>query len=129
MATRCWRSYERTGRPVTPAPRPVSAGRCPQPAGSPRSTASSRSGRAPWRTRAPSSSTTPSYTQQLLADRNLRLKKLGEEATELTVACADEDGARAAAEAADLFYHALVALHALGVGLDDVAAVLSRRRG
>jgi len=75
----------------------------------------------------PSSSTTPSYTQQLLADRNLRLKKLGEEATELTVACADEDGARAAAEAADLFYHALVALRALGVGLDDVAAVLARR--
>ena len=77
----------------------------------------------------PSSSTTPSYTQQLLADRNLRLKKLGEEATELALACADKDGARAAAEAADLFYHALVALHALGVGLDDVAAVLSRRRG
>ena len=76
----------------------------------------------------PSSSTTPSYTQQLLADRNLRLKKLGEEATELAVACADEDGARATAEAADLFYHALVALRALGVGLDDVAAVLSQRR-
>ncbi|MEJ7718867.1 MAG: hypothetical protein WKF31_13220 [Thermoleophilaceae bacterium] len=40
----------------------------------------------------------PSYTTRLLADRNLRLKKLGEEAAELVLACADEDGARAAEE-------------------------------
>src|SRR5690606_2772520 len=33
----------------------------------------------------------PGYTRQLLADRNLRLKKLGEEATELALACADGD--------------------------------------
>jgi phosphoribosyl-ATP pyrophosphohydrolase/phosphoribosyl-AMP cyclohydrolase len=68
-----------------------------------------------------------SYTQRLLADRNLRLKKLGEEAVELTMACVDGDAARAAEEAADLVYHALVALRAAGVGLDDVRRVLADR--
>jgi phosphoribosyl-ATP pyrophosphohydrolase/phosphoribosyl-AMP cyclohydrolase len=67
------------------------------------------------------------YTQKLLADRNLRLKKLGEEATELAVACADGDVARATAEAADVIYHSLVALRAIGVSLDAVRAELSAR--
>ena len=71
---------------------------------------------------------TPSYTRRLLADRNLRLKKLGEEAAELVTACADADRGRAAEEAADLMYHALVALRALGLGLRDVAGVLDGRR-
>jgi phosphoribosyl-ATP pyrophosphohydrolase/phosphoribosyl-AMP cyclohydrolase len=69
----------------------------------------------------------PSYTQRLLADRNLRLKKLGEEAAELVTACADGDGVRAADEAADLVYHALVALHAVGADLGAVRDVLARR--
>ena len=69
----------------------------------------------------------PSYTRRLLADRNLRLKKLGEEATELAVACADGDVARATAEGADVVYHALVALRALGISLDDVRAELAAR--
>lgn len=67
------------------------------------------------------------YTQRLLADRNLRLKKIGEEASELVTACADGDAARATAEAADLIYHALVALHAVGGTLDGVRAVLDAR--
>ena len=71
----------------------------------------------------------PSYTQRLLADRNLRLKKLGEEAAELVTACADGDATRAAAEGADLVYHALVALRAVGVTLDDVRRVLAGRAG
>ena len=70
-----------------------------------------------------------SYTQRLLADRNLRLKKLGEEAVELTVACVDGDGARAAEEGVDLLYHTLVALRAVGVSLDDVRHVLAQRVG
>jgi phosphoribosyl-ATP pyrophosphohydrolase/phosphoribosyl-AMP cyclohydrolase len=70
---------------------------------------------------------TPSYTQRLLKDRNLRLKKLGEEATELAVACADGDHARVVEEAADVVYHTLVALRALGLSLDDVRATLHRR--
>lgn len=69
----------------------------------------------------------PSHTRRLLADRNLRIKKLGEEATELALACADEDPARAAEEGADVIYHTLVALRALGVSLDDVRRVLAAR--
>lgn len=68
-----------------------------------------------------------SYTRTLLADRNLRLKKLGEEATELAIACADEDVERAANEGADLLFHALVALRAAGVSLADVRTVLAAR--
>ncbi|MCC6769630.1 MAG: phosphoribosyl-AMP cyclohydrolase [Gemmatimonadaceae bacterium] len=70
---------------------------------------------------------TPSYTQRLLSDRNLRLKKLGEEAAELAVACADEDRPRAAEEAGDIVYHTLVALAAIGVTLDDLTEVLQAR--
>jgi phosphoribosyl-ATP pyrophosphohydrolase/phosphoribosyl-AMP cyclohydrolase len=68
-----------------------------------------------------------SYTAKLLADRNLRLKKLGEEAAELIVACADSDGPRAADEAADLFYHAAVALAASGSSLTRARRVLATR--
>ncbi|MDB4907014.1 MAG: phosphoribosyl-ATP diphosphatase [Gemmatimonadetes bacterium] len=67
------------------------------------------------------------YTRKLLADRNLRLKKLGEETAELVVALSDRDTARAAEEGADLFYHVLVALRAEGVTLGDVRAVLAAR--
>lgn len=70
---------------------------------------------------------TASYTARLLADRNLRLKKLGEEAAELAVACADGDAGRAVEEAADLIYHAMVALRAVGASLDDVKRVLAER--
>lgn len=71
----------------------------------------------------------PSYTRRLLADRNLRLKKLGEEAAELVTACADGDAERAREEAADLLYHALVALRAVGGTLADVRGVLAARAG
>ena len=67
------------------------------------------------------------YTQKLLGDRNLRLKKIGEEASELVTACADGDVARATEETADLIYHALVALRAVGGSLDGVRDVLARR--
>ena len=68
-----------------------------------------------------------SYTQRLLADRNLRLKKLGEETAELLTACADSDGARAAQEGMDVIYHTLVALRALGVTLDDLRSIAEER--
>jgi phosphoribosyl-ATP pyrophosphohydrolase/phosphoribosyl-AMP cyclohydrolase len=70
-----------------------------------------------------------SYTARLLADRNLRLKKVGEEAAELVTACADGDAARATEEAADLLYHALVALRAAGGTLDGVRDALAARAG
>ena len=69
-----------------------------------------------------------SYTRRLLGDRNLRLKKLGEEMAELVAACADADADRAVEESADVIYHTLVALRALGRGLEDVRAALARRR-
>lgn len=70
----------------------------------------------------------PSYTQRLLLDRNLRIKKLGEEAVELATACADADAERGAEEGADVLYHTLVALRAIGVSLNDVRAVLAKRK-
>jgi len=70
---------------------------------------------------------TTSYTQRLLSDRNLRLKKLGEEAVELATACVDGDVERATEETADLLYHALVALRAVGGTWNGVRAVLASR--
>jgi len=75
----------------------------------------------------PADSTPPSYTRRLLADRNLRLKKLGEEAAELVLACADGDRDRAVNETADLVYHSIVALHATGASWADVREVLHTR--
>lgn len=80
----------------------------------------------------PSDATGPnrtSYTRRLLDDRNLRLKKLGEETAELVTGLADGDRERAAEEGADVIYHTLVALRAAGVTLDDVRNVLARRAG
>lgn len=70
---------------------------------------------------------TGSYTGRLLADENLRLKKLGEETVELALACAAGDTPRVAAEAADVFYHTLVACLGAGVSLDAVLEALERR--
>lgn len=67
------------------------------------------------------------YTRVLLDDRNLRLKKIGEEAAEFVTACADGDGGRAAEEAADLVYHMAVALEALNTSIDAVGLALFER--
>ncbi len=77
--------------------------------------------------RARDATATASYTRRLLSDRNLRLKKLGEEALELAVACVDGNREQATAEFADLFFHAVVALHAVGGSLDDVRSLLDER--
>ena len=76
---------------------------------------------------APDTGARPSYTRRLAADRNLRLKKLGEECAELVTACADNDRDRATEEAADLIYHTLVALQSVGATLDDVRHVIVAR--
>jgi len=67
------------------------------------------------------------YTRALLGDRNLRLKKIGEESAEFVTACADGDAARAVEEAADLVYHMAVALEGLDTSLDAVAVALFAR--
>ena len=71
----------------------------------------------------------PSYTRRLLGDSNLRLKKLGEECAELIAAAALQDTPRAIEETADLVYHSLVALYALGARYEDVQRVLEARAG
>ena len=76
---------------------------------------------------APAPGEKPSYTRRLLEDRNLRLKKIGEEGAELVTACADGDKARAVEEAADVLYHLLVAVRPLGLTLEDVKQVLAQR--
>ena len=68
-----------------------------------------------------------SYTAKLLADENLRLKKLAEEAGEAIMACKDRDKEQAVREFADLAYHSLVAMAAMGISPGDVAAELARR--
>jgi len=70
-----------------------------------------------------------SYTVRLLDDENLRLKKLGEESSELVAALAKGDAGRAVEEAADLLYHVAVGLRAEGVGLDALLSELARRAG
>jgi phosphoribosyl-ATP pyrophosphohydrolase len=65
-----------------------------------------------------------SYTARLLADPLLLRSKLTEEARELADATSPD---HAAQEAADLIYFAMVAMHARGVSLADVARVLDRR--
>ena len=69
-----------------------------------------------------------SYTVRLLNDANLRLKKLGEEAVELAVACNEKNRQRAAEEGADLIYHMMVAVAAAGGTFDDVLRELEARR-
>lgn len=76
---------------------------------------------------AATSSGAAGYTRTLLADRNLRLKKLGEEAAELVLAGADGDRGRAIEEAADLVYHTLVVLRSLDAGAAEVRAELKKR--
>ena len=69
-----------------------------------------------------------SYTAQLLAKGPARIaKKLGEEGVEAALACASGDREELKAEAADVLYHLLVALHANDVPLADVMAELARR--
>jgi phosphoribosyl-AMP cyclohydrolase / phosphoribosyl-ATP pyrophosphohydrolase len=71
----------------------------------------------------------PGYTRRLLDDANLRLKKLGEEAVELALACERGERERVASEAADLVYHVLVACRAAGITAADVLRQLEERRG
>ncbi|HIK45100.1 MAG TPA: bifunctional phosphoribosyl-AMP cyclohydrolase/phosphoribosyl-ATP diphosphatase HisIE [Leptolyngbyaceae cyanobacterium M65_K2018_010] len=70
-----------------------------------------------------------SYTCKLLADGdNKILKKIGEEAAEVVMACKDDDPDAIAGEVADLFYHSLVALAHHGVDLQAVYRKLQDRR-
>jgi phosphoribosyl-ATP pyrophosphohydrolase/phosphoribosyl-AMP cyclohydrolase len=70
-----------------------------------------------------------SYTCNLLAaGDNKILKKIGEEAAEVVMACKDDDPQAIASEVADLFYHTLVALAHHDVDLREVYHKLQERR-
>jgi phosphoribosyl-AMP cyclohydrolase / phosphoribosyl-ATP pyrophosphohydrolase len=70
-----------------------------------------------------------SYTQTLFAGGdNKILKKIGEEAAEVVMACKDDDRDQIAGEVADLFYHSLVAIAHHNVDIRDVYRKLQSRR-
>jgi phosphoribosyl-AMP cyclohydrolase / phosphoribosyl-ATP pyrophosphohydrolase len=70
-----------------------------------------------------------SYTSKLLAGGdNKILKKIGEEAAEVVMACKDDDKDGIAGEVADLFYHSLVAMAHHQVDIKDVYRKLQSRR-
>ena len=71
---------------------------------------------------------TKSYVRQLL-DTGTVGQKIGEEANELAAEIPAGSKERVIAEAADLFFHALVGLAARDVTLEDVARELHRRAG
>jgi len=72
-----------------------------------------------------------SYTSSLLDgdDVNAVLEKLGEEATEVTIAAKDDDPDELVHESADLVYHLFVLLAAEGVELEELLEELRKRRG
>ncbi len=70
-----------------------------------------------------------SYTQSLFAGGdNKILKKIGEEAVEVVMACKDDRPQEIAGEVADLFYHTLVAMSYHRVSIRDVYQELQKRR-
>ncbi|HEY1585883.1 MAG TPA: bifunctional phosphoribosyl-AMP cyclohydrolase/phosphoribosyl-ATP diphosphatase HisIE [Polyangia bacterium] len=71
---------------------------------------------------------TKSYVRQLLEENRVG-QKIGEEANELAAEILSGSKERVIAEAADLFFHALVGLAARDVTLEEVARELHRRAG
>jgi phosphoribosyl-ATP pyrophosphohydrolase len=57
------------------------------------------------------------------------LKKIGEEATEVVMACKDGHPDKIVGEVADLWFHSMLALAAHGLTPADVLAELERREG
>ena len=70
-----------------------------------------------------------SYTAKLLQGKeDSLLKKLAEEASEVIMACKDDDHDHIRYEAGDLVYHLRVTLERYGVTLDELAGELDARR-
>jgi phosphoribosyl-ATP pyrophosphohydrolase/phosphoribosyl-AMP cyclohydrolase len=69
-----------------------------------------------------------SYTCRLLNNRNLLLKKVAEESSEVLLAAKDKNRQAVVYEAADLMYHLLVLLYDEGIPLDEVYKELEGRR-
>ncbi len=70
-----------------------------------------------------------SYTARLLqGEEDELLKKIAEEASEVIMACKDNDHDHIRYEAGDLLYHLLVTLERYGVTLPELAGELDARR-
>ena len=70
-----------------------------------------------------------SYTARLLqGEEDELLKKIAEEASEVIMACKDDDHDHIRYEAGDLLYHLLVTLERYGVTLSELAGELDARR-
>jgi len=73
--------------------------------------------------------TPDSYTCNLMAGGdNKMLKKIGEEAAEVVMACKDDDPSAIASEVADLLYHTLVAMSYHNVDVKAVYKKLQERK-
>ena len=73
---------------------------------------------------------TTSYVARLFhKGHDAILKKVGEEATEVVMACKDGEPGRIVGEVADLWFHSMLALSAHGLRPADVLAELERREG
>ena len=71
-----------------------------------------------------------SYVARLMAKGvDAILKKIGEEATEVVMACKDGAAGPIVAEVADLWFHSMIALARFGLKPADVLAELERREG
>jgi phosphoribosyl-ATP pyrophosphohydrolase len=71
-----------------------------------------------------------SYVARLVAKGpDAVLKKIGEEATEVVMACKDGAPDKIVAEVADLWFHSMIALAVHGLAPRDVLAELERREG
>jgi len=69
-----------------------------------------------------------SYTVKLFRNRNLLLKKIGEESSEVILAAKDKKKDEIVYEAADLLYHLMVLLYDEGITMDDIHKELEGRR-
>lgn len=69
-----------------------------------------------------------SYTAKLLnGEEDELLKKIAEEASEVIMACKDDDHDHIRYEAGDLVYHLMVTLERYGVTMDELAGELNAR--
>jgi phosphoribosyl-ATP pyrophosphohydrolase/phosphoribosyl-AMP cyclohydrolase len=69
-----------------------------------------------------------SYTCKLMKNRNLLLKKIAEESSEVIIAAKDRSRPEVVYEAADLIYHLMVLLFDEGIAMDEVKKELEGRR-
>jgi phosphoribosyl-ATP pyrophosphohydrolase/phosphoribosyl-AMP cyclohydrolase len=69
-----------------------------------------------------------SYTVKLMRNRNLLLKKIAEESSEVIIAAKDKQRKEIVYEAADLLFHLMVLLYDEGIPMQDIYKELEGRR-